>query len=51
VVAVHAGTHEPVLPEGRHTQGPAGSQTIGCDGAASPIVAQSESVAQGFGGV
>jgi len=41
----------PVLPPTGHAHAPPGPQTIGCDGAASPISLQSESVLQGFCGI
>jgi hypothetical protein len=51
LAVLHAGTQLPLLPLMPHTQGPPGPHTIGSGGAASWIVAQSESVLQGFCGI
>jgi hypothetical protein len=48
---LQAGMQSPVLPFSPHTHGPPGPQTIGSGGAASWIVAQSESTLQGFCGI
>jgi hypothetical protein len=45
-----AGMQEPLLPCSEQSHGPPGPHTIGTLGAASPIRAQSESMAQGFFG-
>jgi hypothetical protein len=41
----------PVLPPTGQVHPPAGAQTIGCGGAASPITVQSESVLHGYCGI
>jgi hypothetical protein len=48
---LQAGMQLPVLPPTPQLHSPPGPQTIGCVGAASPMIEQSESALQGFCGI